>query len=35
VREALADSVLGEATLSGTYTLNKRLVRVSDRAQHG
>jgi Raf kinase inhibitor-like YbhB/YbcL family protein len=27
VREALADKVLGEATLSGTYTLNKRLVR--------
>jgi phosphatidylethanolamine-binding protein (PEBP) family uncharacterized protein len=27
VREALADHVLGEATLSGTYTLNKRLVR--------
>jgi hypothetical protein len=27
VREALAGNVLGEATLSGTYTLNKRLVR--------
>ena len=27
VREALAGQVLGEATLSGTYTLNKRLVR--------
>jgi phosphatidylethanolamine-binding protein (PEBP) family uncharacterized protein len=27
VREALADHVLGEATLSGTYTLNRRLVR--------
>jgi Raf kinase inhibitor-like YbhB/YbcL family protein len=27
VREALAGKVLGEATLSGTYTLNKRLVR--------
>jgi len=27
VREALAGHVLGEATLSGTYTLNKRLVR--------
>jgi len=27
VREALADKVLGEATLSGTYTLNRRLVR--------
>jgi len=26
-REALAGKVLGEATLSGTYTLNKRLVR--------
>lgn len=27
VREALAGKVLGEATLSGTYTLNKRLTR--------
>jgi hypothetical protein len=27
VREALAGKVLGEATLSGTYTLNRRLVR--------
>ena len=27
VREALAGHVLAEATLSGTYTLNKRLVR--------
>jgi hypothetical protein len=27
VREALAGKVLGEATLSGTYTLNKRLAR--------
>jgi len=27
VREALAGNVLGEGTLSGTYTLNKRLVR--------
>ncbi|MBE7419936.1 MAG: YbhB/YbcL family Raf kinase inhibitor-like protein [Ideonella sp.] len=27
VRQALAGKVLGEATLSGTYTLNKRLVR--------
>jgi Raf kinase inhibitor-like YbhB/YbcL family protein len=27
VRQALADKVLGEATLSGTYTLNRRLMR--------
>jgi len=27
VREALAGKVLGEATLSGTYTLNRRLMR--------
>ncbi|MBL8318643.1 MAG: YbhB/YbcL family Raf kinase inhibitor-like protein [Burkholderiaceae bacterium] len=27
VRKALADKVLGEATLSGTYTLNRRLMR--------
>lgn len=27
VRQALAGKVLGEATLSGTYTLNRRLVR--------
>jgi phosphatidylethanolamine-binding protein (PEBP) family uncharacterized protein len=27
VRQALADKVLGEATLSGTYTLNRRLIR--------
>ena len=26
VRQALADKVLGEATLSGTYTLNRRLM---------
>jgi Raf kinase inhibitor-like YbhB/YbcL family protein len=29
VREALAGQVLGEATLSGTYTLNRRLVRAA------
>lgn len=28
VRQALAGHVLGEATLSGTYTLNQRLLRV-------
>ena len=27
VREAIDGNVLGEATLSGTYTLNRRLVR--------
>ncbi len=27
VREALAGKVLAEATLSGTYTLNRRLAR--------
>jgi phosphatidylethanolamine-binding protein (PEBP) family uncharacterized protein len=27
VRQALAGHVLGEATLSGTYTLNQRLLR--------
>jgi len=26
-RQALADKVLAEATLSGTYTLNRRLLR--------
>jgi phosphatidylethanolamine-binding protein (PEBP) family uncharacterized protein len=30
VREKLAGKVLGEATFSGTYTLNQRLIAAGD-----